>query len=133
MKRYLLALLLATAAFSAQAADVHGVKIEDTAQVGDDIWVSGSVGDARLALAACRNEITLEHADLQAAAARLHAPTPRVALGLALRGVAHAAIDLSDGLLGDLGHILARSQVGATIQVDAVPAGPVLANTPTKA
>ncbi len=57
-------------------------------------------------------------------------PEPRVALGLALRGVATSAIDVSDGLLGDLGHILARSAVGATIEVDAVPRGAVLAAQP---
>lgn len=97
------------------------------AKAGDDIWVSGTLGDARLALAAMRNEITLDSAALETAAMRLHAPTPRIALGLALRGIAHAAIDVSDGLAGDLGHILAASRVGATIDLDALPAGPVLA------
>ena len=60
----------------------------------------------------------------------MHAPTPRVALGvmLAESGLAHAAIDISDGLVGDLGHILAASKLGATLNVDALPAGPVLAN-----
>jgi len=98
----------------------------DAAQVGDDIWVSGTLGDARLALAAYRQELTLEAAAHQVAAQRMHQPTPRVALGLALRGVAHAAIDISDGLTGDLGHILARSRVGARLDVDALPAGPIL-------
>jgi thiamine-monophosphate kinase len=98
----------------------------DAAQAGDDIWVSGSLGDARLALAGYRNEITLDAADLAAAGMRMHAPEPRIALGLALRGLAHAAIDISDGIKGDLAHILERSSVGATINVDALPAGPVL-------
>lgn len=99
----------------------------DAAQAGDDVWVSGTLGDARLALAGYRQEITLDAATMEAAAARMHAPTPRVALGLALRGIAHAAIDVSDGLIGDLGHILKRSGVGATIHADALPTGPMLA------
>jgi len=85
------------------------------AQVGDDIYVSGTVGDARLALEVFRGNLSLHTADFEAARARMDMPTPRVALGLALRGVANAAIDISDGLLGDLGHILQRSQVGAVI------------------
>jgi thiamine-monophosphate kinase len=60
----------------------------------------------------------------------MHAPTPRVALGLALRGIAHAAIDISDGLIGDIGHILKRSGIGATLDVDALPAGPALNQQP---
>jgi thiamine-monophosphate kinase len=98
----------------------------DAAQAGDDIWISGALGDARLALAGYRNEITLAEADQRLAGERMHRPTPRVALGLALRGIARAAIDISDGLGGDLGHILERSGVGATLDVDALPAGPVL-------
>ncbi|MDB5989200.1 MAG: thiamine monophosphate kinase [Herbaspirillum sp.] len=103
-----------------------GALRRDAAQAGDDIWVSGTLGDARLALAGYRKEITLAAADQQAAADRMHRPTPRIALGLALRGIAHAAIDISDGLSGDLGHILQRSGVGAVLDVDALPAGPVL-------
>jgi thiamine-monophosphate kinase len=99
----------------------------DAAVAGDDIWVSDTLGDARLALAALLNEVLLGNIELESAAARLHMPTPRVALGLALRGIAHAALDISDGLIGDLGHILDRSKVGATLNVDALPAGPVLA------
>jgi thiamine-monophosphate kinase len=97
------------------------------ARPGDDIWVSGTLGDARLALAGLTGEIRLDAASLAAAAPRLHAPTPRMALGLALCGVANAAIDISDGLAGDLGHILKQSGVGATIDVDDLPSGPVLA------
>ncbi|MBB5368109.1 MULTISPECIES: thiamine-phosphate kinase [unclassified Janthinobacterium] len=99
------------------------------ARAGDDIWISGTLGDARLALAGYRMEQNLPPADLLTAAARMHTPTPRVALGCALAeaGIVHAAIDISDGLVGDLGHILKASQVGATLDVDALPAGPVLA------
>lgn len=100
----------------------------DLALPGDEIWVSGSLGDARLALAACREEVALETEVFLRAAERLHTPLPRVALGLALRGVAHAAVDVSDGLVGDLGHILARSQCGATLNADALPIGPALAS-----
>jgi thiamine-monophosphate kinase len=102
----------------------------DQAQAGDDIWVSGTLGDARLALAAYRQELPLEDAHLNAASERMHAPTPRIALGLALQGIAHAAIDISDGLIGDLGHILKRSQAGATLAVDALPARPMLVQQP---
>lgn len=102
----------------------------DGAQAGDDIWVSGSLGDARLALAGYRHEIALDAADLAAAGMRMHAPEPRIALGLALRDIARAAIDVSDGLAGDLGHILERSKLGATLDVDALPAGPVLGRQP---
>jgi thiamine-monophosphate kinase len=98
----------------------------DAAQVGDDIWVSGSLGDARLALGALYNEYPLAADVLAQAAVRLHMPQPRVALGLTLRGIAHAALDLSDGLIGDLGHIMQRSKVGATLHVDALPLGPML-------
>jgi thiamine-monophosphate kinase len=96
------------------------------AQAGDDIWVSGTLGEARLALAGQREEIMLDTAAIEAAAVRMDEPLPRVALGIALRSIAHAAIDVSDGLIGDLGHILQRSKVGATLNVDALPAGPTL-------
>ncbi|HYC43009.1 MAG TPA: thiamine-phosphate kinase [Noviherbaspirillum sp.] len=99
----------------------------DAAQPGDDIWISGTLGDARLALAGYRNELALPPETIAAAATRMHAPTPRVALGLALRGIARAAIDISDGLVGDLGHILARSRVGATLFADDLPVGAALA------
>jgi thiamine-monophosphate kinase len=102
------------------------------ARPGDDIWISGTLGDARLALAGYCGELALAPDALVQAATRMHAPTPRVALGVALAesGLAHAAIDISDGLVGDLGHILAASNVGATLNVDALPAGLVLATQP---
>ena len=85
------------------------------ARAGDDVYVSGTLGDARLALDALRGTLALPAAVLAQARQRLEQPTPRVALGQALRGVASAAIDVSDGLLGDLRHILKASGVGATI------------------
>lgn len=97
------------------------------AQAGDDIWISGTLGDARLALAGYNNEIKLNMEVQMEASTRLHTPTPRVALGLALRDIAHAAIDISDGLIGDLGHILQSSNLGAAINVDSLPIGPMLA------
>ena len=99
------------------------------ARAGDDIWISGTLGDARLALAGYWKELALDPSLHERAALRMHMPSPRVALGMALARVpiAHAALDISDGLVGDLGHILAASQVGATLDADALPAGPVLA------
>lgn len=99
------------------------------ARAGDDIWISGTLGDARLALAGYWKELALDPSLHERAALRMHMPSPRVALGMALARVpiAHAALDISDGLVGDLGHILAASQVGATLDADELPAGPVLA------
>jgi thiamine-monophosphate kinase len=100
------------------------------ARPGDDLWVSGSLGDARLALGVFRGRVALPGAQFDAVRLAMELPQPRVALGLALRGVASAAIDLSDGLAGDLGHVLARSGVGAVVDVDALPRSVVLAAQP---
>ncbi len=88
------------------------------AQAGDDIYASGTLGDARLALEVFRGTVSVPAEVFAQARLRMERPTPRVALGMALRGVATAAIDVSDGLLGDLGHILKASNVGATVQLD---------------
>ena len=88
------------------------------ARPGDDLYVSGTLGDARLALEALLGRLQLPAAVMAAARQRLEMPTPRLSLGQALRGVASAAADISDGLLGDLGHILQRSGVGATVQTE---------------
>lgn len=88
------------------------------ARSGDDIYVSGTLGDARLALEALLGHIHLPDELLAQARQRLERPTPRVALGLALRGIASSAMDVSDGLLGDFGHILKASSVGACIRTD---------------
>ncbi len=101
--------------------------LRDAAQEGDDIWISGSLGDARLALHAMQGVIAMDAADLAIAEQRLHQPTPRLALGIQLRDIAHAALDLSDGLQGDLLHILQASKVGAEIELAALPVGSVLA------
>lgn len=95
----------------------------DAAQAGDDIWVSGTLGDAAAALAQWRAGAAIE----PWLRARLDRPEPRVALGRALCGHAHACIDVSDGLLADLGHVCRASGVGARVEVDALPASEALA------
>lgn len=100
------------------------------ARPGDDLYVSGTVGDARLALEAFRGTLSLDGRVLDAVRVAMETPQPRVALGRALRGIATSAVDVSDGLLGDLGHILARSEVGATVEADAVPRSLALAEQP---
>ena len=98
----------------------------DGARAGDDVWVSGTLGDAALAVAARNNKIILKKQILIKASQRLDKPTPRVALGGALRGIARSAIDISDGLLADLGHICERSNVAAVIEFDALPRSPLM-------
>lgn len=101
------------------------------ARVGDDVYVSGqTLGDARLALAVFRGTASLGADQFETVRRAMECPQPRVALGQALRGVATSAIDVSDGLVGDLGHILQRSGVGARLNVDALPCSAVLAAQP---
>ncbi len=101
------------------------------AKAGDELWVSGNaLGDARLALEVFRGTQALPGADFEVVRRAMEQPMPRVALGIALRGLASSAIDISDGLLGDLGHVLQRSGAGATLLVDALPRSAVLAAMP---
>ncbi len=107
---------------------VHGFVDEgvalrrDGARVGDDIWVSGTFGDAAGALAQWREGRPVD----PSLRLRLDRPVPRVALGLALAGVAHAAIDVSDGLVADLSHVCDASGVGAELDIGALPASSAL-------
>lgn len=100
------------------------------ARPGDELWVSGTLGDARLALEVFRGTVALPGDDFETVRRAMELPQPRVALGLALRGLASSAIDLSDGLVGDLGHVLQRSGVGAVLHADALPRSDVLAALP---
>ena len=100
------------------------------ARPGDDLYVSGALGDARLALEAFRGTVALPGEAFGEVRTAMEQPQPRVALGMALRGIATSAIDLSDGLLGDLGHVLRRSGVGARVEADAVPRSAALAAQP---
>jgi len=104
------------------------------ARAGDDLWVSharnGGLGDARLALEVFRGEVQLPAAAFASVRRAMEWPQPRVALGVALRGVAHAAIDLSDGLAGDLGHVLAQSHVGALLDWSSLPRSAALSQLP---
>ncbi|MFY9128845.1 MAG: thiamine-phosphate kinase [Limnohabitans sp.] len=100
------------------------------AQVGDDIYVSGNLGDARLALEVFRGALQVPAAVFEHARLRMEQPTPRVALGLALRGIAHSAADISDGLLGDLKHILKASGVGAVLETQQVASTLACASIP---
>jgi len=113
-----LSLTVTACGFVAAGTALH----RDAAKVGDDIWVSGTLGDAALALRealqgrSCSDELRW----------RLDRPTPRCALGQSLAGIAHACIDISDGVLQDLGHVCDASGVGAEVRLDALPASDAL-------
>ena len=96
------------------------------ARAGDELWVSGTLGDARLALECFRGRLALPGAHFEAVRRAMECPEPRIGLGQALRGIASSAIDLSDGLCGDLNHILHRSGVGARLRIDALPRSAIL-------
>jgi thiamine-monophosphate kinase len=98
----------------------------DGAKAGDDVWVSGHLGDAAAAVAHRKGEINLRGTALVHCLARLDRPEPRVELGRALAGLANAAIDVSDGLVADLGHVCERSAVGALLEFDLIPCSPEL-------
>ena len=99
----------------------------DGAQIGNDIWVSGNLGSAALGLAHLQEKLSLT-IELETCLRALHTPTPRAALGLALRGIATSCIDVSDGLMADLGHILKASNCGATIDLEKIPCIDLLKN-----
>jgi thiamine-monophosphate kinase len=99
----------------------------DGALAGDDVWLSGATGEAALALAHLQGRTKLQGDALETCLARLHTPEPRIDLGGRLRGVARSAIDVSDGLLADLTHVLEASGVGAQLNVDAIPRSPAFA------
>jgi thiamine-monophosphate kinase len=98
-----------------------GALLRSGAQVDDEIWVSGLLGDAALALAHLQGRTILTDAEFAHCSQALHKPQPRIALGLTLRGLANSAIDISDGLLADLGHIIKASSVGAQIDLMKLP------------
>ncbi len=99
----------------------------DRARVGDDVWVSGELGSAALAVALQQGRISLSTSVAERCKRSLDRPQPRVALGLGLRGLANAAIDISDGLAADLGHICERSSLGADVWLDRIPGAKALA------
>ncbi len=100
------------------------------AHAGDELWVSGTLGDARAALECLRGTLELPGAAFEQARRAMELPEPRIALGMALRGIASSAIDLSDGLVGDLGHLMSRSGLAARVNVDALPRTALVADLP---
>ena len=100
------------------------------AKADDDLWVSSTVGGAALALMHMKGQVRLADADASAMASLLHRPRPRVALGRALQGLANAAIDISDGLMADVGHLCECSGLGAVIEWDRIPMPKTLGEQP---
>ena len=99
-------------------------------QAGDDIWVSGALGCAALALKHLQKKLALAPSDFTQCATALFMPTPRVELGVKLRKIAHSAIDISDGLLADLAHICAASNVVAQLDFAAIIGPKLTQNVP---
>lgn len=124
-------LTVSVTVFGAVAA--HEALRRDAARAGDQIWVSGALGAADVAYRLLDGQLPADPAMLAATRRALEWPTPRVALGQALAGVAHAAIDISDGLLQDLGHVLSASRVGAQLRYDAMPVATAVANLAPRA
>ncbi|HEY5701189.1 MAG TPA: thiamine-phosphate kinase [Gammaproteobacteria bacterium] len=91
------------------------------ARAGDVVYVTGTLGDAGLGLRITQGKLKASDADEEFLLARLDRPTPRITAGIGLRGIASAAIDISDGLAGDLGHIISISNVGARIELEKLP------------
>ena len=100
------------------------------ARPGDDVWVSGTLGDAALGLKVLQGELDVTDDARAWLIERYRLPRPRLALGQALRGIASAAIDISDGLVADLGHVLEVSGVGAELHADALPLSPAARDLP---
>ena len=98
------------------------------ALAGDEVWVSGTLGGAAIALKHLLGNTVLSPAHIDVALASLHTPIPRNALGCALVGIAHAAIDISDGLIADLAHICERSNLAASVDYASIPLSPALRN-----
>lgn len=121
-------LAISVTVFGAVSADM--ALRRDGAQADDDIWVSGTLGAADVAYRLLDGQYPADAARLAATRGALEWPEPQVALGLALRGIARAAIDISDGLLQDLGHILAASRVGAVLHEARLPVAAALADLP---
>jgi len=105
----------------------------DTATEGEDLWLSGSTGDAALGLAHAGGRVALDADARRDCLARLETPEPRVALGQKLRGLAGAAIDVSDGLLADLGHVVEQSKLGAEVDYESLPRSAALRSCPDRA
>jgi thiamine-monophosphate kinase len=109
---------------------VGGALRRDGARPGDDVWLSGATGEAAIGLAVLEKRLSLPEPPRSICIARLERPEPRLVLGLRLRSVAHSAIDVSDGLVADLGHIAQASKVGMEVREDWLPSTSALASCP---
>jgi len=121
--------LISVTAFGTLPLGHPGLR-RSAARAGDDLWVSGWLGAADTALGLLRGELPADDALLAQVRGALERPTPRLSLGRALLDLAHAAIDISDGLAQDLGHVLKASDCGAVIDLASLPAHPALSKLP---